>query len=178
MPSTRKTRETKAVQVLELMARSGLDKKGKVIRQGKSPPEARLYKRNYCINWDSFNGYRHRAKVLSFLFLLSTALNSKAVTSLSSKTTSLPISVTSLTTVSDCLTLSRCFGRRNLLTQMRSSRHGRGCATISRRTTTYLRRKRSLRSNGGTNGINSWIDGIPQRIIQILEQVGDNNFRR
>jgi hypothetical protein len=62
-------KERKAARVLEQMARSRLDKKGKVIRQGKRPPEARLYKSNCRINRDGVDGYRHREKVLKPLLI-------------------------------------------------------------------------------------------------------------
>ncbi len=61
--------ERKVACVLEQMSRSRLDKQGKVVQQGKKPPDARLYKRNSRENRSGVDSYRHWEAVLKPLLI-------------------------------------------------------------------------------------------------------------
>ncbi len=50
--------------MLEKLSRHQLNKKGKYVKIGRKPKEARLYKRNCRENRSGIDGYRHREEVL------------------------------------------------------------------------------------------------------------------
>jgi transposase len=177
-------KERKAARVLEQMARSRLDKKGKVIRQGKRPPEAHLYKRNCRINRDGVDSYRHREKVLKPLlipFVNSLKQQGRNIVVLEDNA---PAHISHFD--NDCFKVSDVIKMlwpanspdANAIEQawpwMR--RHITEDYDISTKEEECAQKWRDEWEKLPIEQINAWIDSIPKRIIQILEQERDNNF--
>ncbi len=177
-------KERKAACVLEQMSRSWLDKKGKVIRQGKKPPEARLYKRNSRENRNGVDGYRHREAILKPLLIPFAQELKKQGRNILVLEDNAPAHISHFD--NDCFKMSDVIKMlwpanspdANAIEQawLWMRRHITDDYDVSTTVEECERQWREEWEKLSIEQINAWIDSIPKRIIQILEQEGGNNF--
>jgi transposase len=174
----------KAAIALERMSRIQKNKKGKLVKKGRKPKDAYVYKRNSREGRSGIDSYRHREHVLKPLLIPIAYKLKKQGRNVSVLEDNAPAHRSNIDNhffkMSDVVKLlwppnspdanaieqAWPWLRRHITKDFPPSTTKEECEAQWRKEWEKL----------SIEQINAWIDEIPKRIIKILEQEGDNSF--
>ncbi len=173
----------KAAMVLEKMSQMKPGKKGKLVRKGRKPKDAVLYKRN-SRDRGGIDGYRHREEVLKPLLIPFVEELRKEGRNVVVIEDNAPAHRSDIDNhffkMSDVVKLlwppnspdANAIEQAWPWLRLHITKDFPPSTTVEECERQWLQEWENL----SIEQINAWIDEIPKRIIKILEQEGDNSF--